>query len=257
MFFDDSGVKLYYERVGSGKPLLLLHGWGGKIASYLPLTRDFQAARTVYVVDFPGHGNSPEPPQPWSVTEYMELIWAFIQKMDILGCDIIAHSFGGRVAILLSATHPEAVGRLVLTGCAGLRPKNTKHRSFKTRVYKCLRALVDNGLTQKIFGSRVDDWREALVQKFGSADYRLLNISMRRTFNRVILQDLQPYLAKIKASTLLLWGVDDKDTPMWMGEVMEKEIPDAALIRLEGCGHFAYLEKYPEFLAIAWKFLIG
>jgi len=41
-----------------------------------------------------------------------------------------------------------------------------------------------------------------------------------------------------------------------MGEVMEKEIPDAALIRLAG-GHFAYLERYPEFLAIAQKFLIG
>ena len=41
------------------------------------------------------------------------------------------------------------------------------------------------------------------------------------------------------------------------GEVMEKEIPDAALVRLEGCGHFAYLEKYADFRAIAWKFLIG
>ena len=119
MFFDNAGVKLYYEKSGSGAPLLLLHGWGGRADSFLPVTRDFSAARTVYAVDFPGHGNSPEPPAPWSVTEYMELIWAFIRRMDISGCDIIAHSFGGRVALLLAAEHPEAVRRMVLTGCAG------------------------------------------------------------------------------------------------------------------------------------------
>ena len=52
MYFDNAGVKLYYERTGSGAPLLLLHGWGGKAASFLPVTRDFSAARTVYAVDF-------------------------------------------------------------------------------------------------------------------------------------------------------------------------------------------------------------
>ena len=257
MYFDNAGVKLYYERTGSGAPLLLLHGWGGKADSFLPVTRDFSPVRTVYAVDFPGHGNSPEPPAPWSVTEYMELIWAFIRRMDIVGCDVIAHSFGGRVALLLAAEHPEAVRRMVLTGCAGLRPAPSKKRTLRARAYKCLRALADNGLTRRLLGKRVEDWREALVQKFGSADYRALSKTMRPTFNRVVSQDLRPVLGKIRASTLLIWGVQDTDTPLWMGEVMEKEIPDAALIRLEGCGHFAYLERYADFKAIAWKFLIG
>jgi len=256
MYFDGSGVKLYYERSGCGKPLLLLHGWGGKAASFQPVARDFEAERTVYAVDFPGHGNSPEPPEPWSVTEYTELIRAFVKRMDIAGCDIVAHSFGGRVALLLAATYPDAVGKLVLTGCAGIRPQASGRRTLKSRVYRFLRATADNGLTRKIFRGRVDKWREALVQRFGSADYRALKPSMRRTFNRVIAQDLRPFLPNIQAPTLLIWGTDDRETPIWMGEVMEREIPGAALIRLAG-GHFAYLERYPEFLAIARKFLIG
>ena len=145
MFFDNAGVKLYYEKSGCGAPLLLLHGWGGRADSFLPVTRDFSAARTVYAVDFPGHGNSPEPPAPWSVTEYMELIWAFIRRMDISGCDIIAHSFGGRVALLLAAEHPEAVRRMVLTGCAGIKPPASGKETLRTRAYKVLRALADNG----------------------------------------------------------------------------------------------------------------
>ena len=257
MFFDNAGVKLYYEKSGSGAPLLLLHGWGGRADSFLPVTRDFSQARTVYAVDFPGHGNSPEPPAPWSVTEYMELIWAFIRRMDITGCDVIAHSFGGRVALLLAAEHPEAVRRMVLTGCAGIKPPSTGKKTLRARAYKTLRALADNGLTRRLMGKRVDVWREKLVQKFGSADYKALSATMRPTFNRVIAQDLRGVLPRIKASTLLIWGTEDRDTPLWMGEVMEKEIPDAALVRLEGCGHFAYLEKYADFRAIAWKFLIG
>ena len=146
MFFDNAGVKLYYEKSGSGAPLLLLHGWGGRADSFLPVTRDFSAARTVYAVDFPGHGNSPEPPAPWSVTEYMELIWAFIRRMDISGCDIIAHSFGGRVALLLAAEHPEAVRRMVLTGCAGIKPPASGKKTLRTRAYKVCARLPTTAL---------------------------------------------------------------------------------------------------------------
>ena len=258
MYFEHDGARLYYERHGrEGRPLLLLHGWGGSVDSFLPLTRDFQSACQVYAVDFPGHANSPEPPEPWSVTEYMELIYAFMKREGILGADIVAHSFGGRVTLLLAATHPEAVGKLLITGGAGLKAQTSGRVSGRTRVYKALRACADNGLTRRLFGKRVDAWREALIQRFGSADYRALTPSMRQTFNRVLQQDLAWCLPKIKAETLLIWGTEDTATPLWMGERMEREIPGAALIRFEGLGHFAYLDDYPRFKAIAWKFLVG
>ena len=257
MYFEDNGVRLYYEHQGhQGAPLLLLHGWGGSAQSFLPLTRDFQSVRQVYAVDFPGHGNSPEPPKPWSVTEYMELIYAFMRKTGILGADIVAHSFGGRVTLLLAAEHPEAVGRLLITGGAGLKPKSDGKVSRRTRVYRFLRGCADNPLTRRAFGKRVDDWREALVQRFGSADYRALTPSMRQTFNRILQQDLADCLPRIQAETLLIWGTEDTATPLWMGEQMEREIPNAALVRFEGLGHFAYLDDYPRFKAIAWKYLV-
>ncbi len=256
MFFENGGARLHYECAGSGRPLLLLHGWGGRADSFLPLARDMHSSRTVYAVDFPGHGQSPEPPAPWAVTEYMELLKAFMRDRGLEGADIVAHSFGGRVAILLAATYPAMVGKLLLTGCAGIRPQKSASRSRKARLYRLLRGLVNNRLARALFGKRVDIWREALVQKFGSADYRALTPSMRATFNRVIAQDLRPELPKIQAPTLLIWGTEDQDTPLWMGEIMEREIPDAALIRLSG-GHFVYLERYSEFLLIARKFLNG
>ncbi|MGI6239470.1 MAG: alpha/beta fold hydrolase [Christensenellales bacterium] len=256
MVFEQGGARMYYELHGeSGAPLVLLHGWGGSIASMAALARDFRAKRRVLVLDFPGHGKSEEPPAPWSVTEYMELTAALMTELGFAGADIIAHSFGARVAILMASAHPQLVGRLLLTGAAGIPSGNVGRRRVRTRVYKTLRMLIDNAVTRALFGGRVDAWRERLIQRFGSADYRALTPSMRQTFNRVIAQDLTAQLSSIRASTLLVWGTADADTPIWMGELMEREIRDAALVRFDGAGHYAYVEEYARFLTIARAFL--
>ena len=257
MEFVSRGVRMYYEVSGeAGEPLLLLHGWGGQCESFLPVARDFEKSRRVYAVDFPGHGRSDEPDGPWSVTEYMEYIRAFLKEMGIARTDVIAHSFGGRVAILLAATYPDLVGKMVLTGAAGIPPRKTGPKTLKSRVYRCLRDLARSEAARKLAGEeRAALWQEALVQKFGSRDYRALTPSMRQTFNRVISQDLTDCLPRIKAPTLLIWGEDDTETPLWMGRLMEEKIPDAGLVSWPGCGHFAYLDRYADFRVVTQRFL--
>ena len=79
---------------------------------------------------------------------------------------------------------------------------------------------------------------------------------MRKTFNLVIAQDLTDELPRIKASTLLYWGEQDTETPLWMAKVMEEKIPDAGLVVEPGVGHFAYLERNEKFLRIVRSFLV-
>jgi pimeloyl-ACP methyl ester carboxylesterase len=256
MIFDYGGQSLYYERQGAGKPLLVLHGWGGRIESWLPLIRDFSPRREVVALDFPGAGRSPEPREPWSVTEYMELTAAFLRQLNMAGVDIVAHSFGARVAILLAATHPELAGKLVLTGAAGLMADPTAGKKARAALYRALKGAAGSTPVRAVLGkARTEALREALVQHFGSGDYRALSPGMRQTFNRVIRQDLRPCLPKIQAPTLIVWGAQDDQTPLWMGQVMEKEIPDAGLVVFEDAGHFAYLDRYADFRTIVSKFL--
>ena len=208
MEFEHNGAVMHYERLGeSGRPLVLLHGWGCSGETMAPLMRDLSPDHRVMAVDFPGHGKSPEPPEPWEVTEFACLTRALMEKEGFLGADVIAHSFGGRVALYLAAEKPDTFSRLMLTGCAGIPNRPDGRLSARTRAYRALK------------------------------------------------QDLTYCLSRINAPTLLVWGENDTATPIWMGEKMEKEMADAALIRFEGCSHFAFVEQYARFLAIAREFL--
>ena len=77
------------------------------------------------------------------------------------------------------------------------------------------------------------------------------------TFLRVVREDLVPRAARIKASTLLIWGDQDQDTPLWQAQVLEKTIPDAGLVVFKGAGHFAFQERIADFIRIVDTFFKG
>ena len=98
-------------------------------------------------------------------------------------------------------------------------------------------------------------FEDKIRRKYGSADYNRLDEEMRKTFVKVISLDLTDRYEKIRQSTLLIWGDQDTETPIWMGREMEKRIPDSALILFENGTHFAYLEQIARFNVIAAEFL--
>ena len=260
MTLEISGAKVDITIKGdTGRGLLLLHGWMCSAQMMAFIQDAFADRMRTVAVDFPGHGKEGKaapPPEPWGVQDYAEMTAALIRELDLAPCDIIAHSFGCRVAIVLAAEHPELVGHMILTGAAGLRKPIDEAQKRRQSAYKTLRAAVDGIEKAHLFQRQIPAWREALVQRYGSEDYKQLTPEMRQTFNRVVTQDLSDYLPRIKASTLLYWGAKDTETPLWMGQRMEKEIPDAGLVVEEGVGHFAYLEKQAAFLRIASYFLL-
>ncbi len=252
-----SGVNMHYELTGTGeKRVVLLHGWGCSTELMKSAAEALGKDMTVLSVDFPAHGKSTQPPEPWGVPEFAACLKKLLISLDFLPCSVIAHSFGGRVTIELAAEDSSMFERIILTGAAGIRKQADEKSSQRTSAYKRLKSMVEAARRLRIFGELPDRWQEALIQKYGSKDYAALSPEMRKTFVKVVNYDQSEKLSAIRNSTLLVWGDKDTETPLWMGQQMEKQIPDSALIVLNGGTHFAYLEHAARFNAIARSFLV-
>ena len=242
-----NGLNISYQVAGEGDVVLLLHGWGGEAASFQPVFEWLAQSHKVFALDLPGFGKSQMPPTAWNTSDYAGFVTAFLEKFCIPKTHLIGHSFGGRISIILSAEHPEKVDRLILVDSAGINPRRTAKYYFRVGVAKTGKLLRRLGK----YGNHLAD---AVSQRTGSKDYRKAG-DMRATLVKVVNQDLRAFLPRITASTLLIWGENDKDTPVSFGRIMEKEIPDAGLVVLKEAGHFSYLDKFPQFCRIVASFL--
>lgn len=242
-----NNLNVSYQVAGTGDVVLLLHGWGREAATFQPVFEWLAQSHKVYALDLPGFGKSQVPPTAWDSSDYAQFVTAFLEKFGIPKAHLIGHSFGGRISIILSAEHPEKVDKLILVDSAGIKPKRTAKYYLRVGIAKVGKLLRRCGK----FGVHLAN---AMSARVGSKDYQDAG-EMRATLVKVVNQDLRSLLPRISASTLLIWGENDKDTPVSFGEIMEKEIPDAGLVVLKEAGHFSYLDKFPEFRRIVASFL--
>lgn len=253
-----NGVSVHYTIEGKGKQkVLLLHGWGCDMSLMQPVADALTQTHTVMLIDFPGHGESGRPPEPWGVPEYAECLKALMYKFAFFPCSVIAHSFGCRVAAWLEITEPSLFDKIVFTGAAGIRPKPTPESQKRNRKYQRLKGYTETLKKIPLMRSAASGIQERLRQHYGSRDYNALDEEMRKTFVKVIQQDLTDCYNRFNASTLLIWGDADTETPIWMAREMDHLIPDSGLVILEGGSHFAYLEQIGRFNMIVKQFLKG
>ena len=247
------GGKIAYERYGSGENLLvILHGWGCNKEMFTPVAEHLAKRYTVIVPDMPGFGESPEPSRPFSVADYAELYKEFIKSFGFDSVSLLGHSYGGRIIIKLFSLGdlPFSIRRVCLVDAAGVRPKKSFGQRLSLLCYKGGRRILSLPPLKKLFPDAVENWRK----KRGSADFNSASEVMKKTLVLAVNEDLTPCLKNITAPTLLFWGDKDDATPLSDAKIMEKKIPDAGLVVLQGGSHFSFLENTPYFLRVADAF---
>ena len=241
--------EIYYEIHGMGPPLLMLHGWGSHLNNFSALIDAYKDRYTVYALDFPGFGHSKEPTKALSIYDYATLTEGFMDALKIPAPIILSHSFGGRVALIIASKRK--IPKMILTGCAGIRPDRSALYYIKIYGYKTMKVLSKFPLLNFVFKEMVDDYR----CKVGSSDYNAASPIMKQILSKVVTQDLRHHLKDISAPCLLIWGELDTATPLQDGELMETRIPDAGLAVLKKATHYAFLEQHNQFVTIMNKFL--
>ena len=241
-----NGLKITYRFSKGQNPadtILLLHGWGGNLNSFRYLEKQLlQNDFSVLTIDFPSFGGSEQPPETFTLHDYYKIVSELLASENIGKVNVVAHSFGGRVAIMLASLEPQKVNKVVLVDSAGIKPRFSVSKKIKILKYKTLKKLKQKGLIKKD------------LTGYGSSDYKAMPECLKPVFNNIVNTDLSDMAKNIVAPTLLVWGTEDKDTPIYMAKKLNKLIKDSAIIRFKDCGHFCYLQKPDYFNKIVINF---
>lgn len=212
------------DRIGDGPArVLALHGWARSGADFAAIVHGCDAL----AVHLPGFGTTAPPPTPWGSADYAQhLVPGLADGGPYV---VVAHSFGGRVAVRLAAAHPELVSALVLTGVPLVRATAAPKPALGLRIAKRLRAA------HVVPQSVVDRVRK----NAGSADYRAAQGVMRDVLVRVVGEDYRDDLARVAASGVpvhLVWGEHDDAAPL-AGARLAAEILGVDVTVVPGAGH--------------------
>lgn len=230
MFLNIDGINVFYEREkGEKTPVLLMHGWGCDVRV---MRRIFYFLVTlgheVVSIDFPGFGKSDPPPENFTVFDYATLTEKLIKQLFDRPIIALGHSFGGRIALILGDS--ECVEKLILVSSAGIKPRRKPSYFVKVGLYKFCKKVLKK------------DMKNA-----GSTDYKALSPIMKKVFVSVVNTDLTENAKKVSVPTLLIWGENDKETPLYMAKKLNKHIRGSRLVTLNGCGHFCFADDFNSF----------
>lgn len=230
-----NGVKVNYEYIKNEKTtILFLHGWGGGLSSFKAAFNYFDKLNySVLNLDLPPFGESGNPLENFDIYSYYNLVLELLKKLNITKVNVVAHSFGGRIAILLASKNSRLIESLTLTSAAGIKPKKSIVTRFKIINYKLKKKFIKN---------------KNLLKKYGSRDYKNLSPLMKKVFVKVVNENLTKYLKTIKTKTLIVWAKDDLETPLYMAKKLNKKIENSGLYLFDSGGHFCYLKHHNQFV---------
>lgn len=237
MVYKFKGVEVYYNYIDKGtRPLILLHGWARSSQDFQEFI-SFYENQSILTIDFPPFGKSSSNLKDWDIYTYVSLVIYLCDHLNIESADILGHSFGGRIAIILSCVKRSLVHSCILVDSAGIKPKRSLKFKLNKAIYKLNRKMGRQGKDRS------------------SPDYKALSPAMKETFKSVVNTNLENYAKHITAPTLIIWGKKDDQTPMYMAKKLKRLIKNSHLEIIENGGHFSFIECGMEFFSIVYQFL--
>jgi len=248
-----TSLSLNVSDTGCGDAVLLLHGWGTNMNVYKSIIDYLSPYRRVISYDIPGFGESSVPSFALSVDDYADLALAVLEKLGIKRAALIGHSHGGRTILNLASRKDIGIEieKIILIDSAGIVPKKTLMQKLRVKKYKLGKAVLSFAPIKKLFPNAIESYKA----KHGSADYKAVAGTVRDSLVKVVNDDYKERMKSIGASTLLIWGTKDDATPLSDGEYMEKNIPDAGLVKVEGGSHYSFLDNPGLVKRVIYSFL--
>jgi len=231
-------VRVHYYAGGSGSPVVLVHGLGGRAedwAALMPqLVRDHHR---VYALDLPGYGRSDWPANAaYSIPEQTALVEAFLDNRKLARADLAGWSMGGWLAMRLALDQPQRIRRLVIFDSAGTRfPLAWDTSIFEPDTPAKLRTLDD--LLMAGPAPHVPAFIQRDIFRFVGRHGWVVRRNMNSLLTGADLLDGK--LGALPMPMLIVWGKQDHLIPVAIGEQIHHDVPQSEFVVVDGCGHLA------------------
>jgi pimeloyl-ACP methyl ester carboxylesterase len=270
----DAGVLRYHDAGPvDGPPLLLLHGSGPGVTGW----RNFRGVVATFaehfrslILEFPGFGVSDDFGGHPMITA-LDSVVRFVDALGLDTVDIVGNSMGGGVALNFATAHPDRVRRVVTIGGIGrnlLTPAPSEgirllqeftEEPTRDRLVRWLYSMVYDPatVTDELIEER---WNHATDPQTLAGARRMYSSEAFTQMMKVMESSKgpQPWAAmhRVKAPTLITWGLDDRVSPLDMALIPMRTIPNAELHVFPNCGHWAMIEAKEAFESTVLAFLL-
>jgi pimeloyl-ACP methyl ester carboxylesterase len=264
-FVSVEGVRLHYQELGSGYPLICMHGAGpgASAESNFKLNAGpFSEKYRVILLDTPQYGKSDKIVLKEPRLKYnARLLNGFMAALGIEKTHIVGNSMGGQIAMKLGLDYPELLTRLVIIGSTPMSPvfvpfplEGIKMIAGYYKGSGPSREKLRTLLTTIVYDSSF--LTEATVEERyqASIDPEVVELFGKRQ-GEIPREDLGPELPNLKAKLLAVWGMDDRFGALDVGLRVTRLVPDAQMHIFTRCGHWAQVEHADAFNRLVLDFL--
>lgn len=249
------GQTIRYYDIGSGSPLVLIHGIGGDADDWAFCLEALSASHRVLALDLLGFGRSSKPMIEYHIEVFVEVMEQFLHSLGIEQAVLVGGSLGGWVAAAFALKFSKKVNKLILVDAAGVwgdmkeLPVDLRV-STRAHLRKVFQAIFYN---KSLATDSLIDFAYQLHLERGDG-YTIDNLLKNLRDGR---ERLDEVIGNLRVSTLIVWGEQDQMIPLRIGQRIHELIAGSSLEIIPECGHLPALEKPAEFVRQVVAFLNG
>ena len=232
-----NGVTTYAEDMGTGPPLVILHGWAAGRVLWKPHQRRLRQQRRVVTFDLRGHGDAGKPEAgPYTIAQFADDLRQLLDALGLERTSLLGHSMGGMICQEFAIRHPQRVERLVLSGTT------LGQGSIETPEAQDMLGMLRGGGYGDFIEFGADLWFHAPMP---DKTVDLVADTMRRCPEYVAAAAMESLLGwtsrdrvgALTAPTLVIAGAEDATGPPEHLQELADALPNGSLHLLDGAGH--------------------
>lgn len=238
-----NGVSIAYSEMGdtNGKPLVLIHGYTDNNRSW-SLVAPHLSSRHVYAIDLRGHGKSSAPECCYAYTDLANDVYLFLKAMKIEKADVVGHSLGSITAQVLSAQHPDKVGKIVLVSST-VNTGGGPGTWLWDNIMPLAPPIDPNGKFMMDWYWNPNPVDETFIKQEREESANVPIHVWKGVLWGTTLGDLSKIAPLIQAPAMIFWGDQDQLFDASHQKALKAAFPNAKYETFQGAGHNMFWEQ--------------